>query len=54
MAERALQKTDTHDKETGRYLQQCGCQYVYITGKSGHQEVLWQDICKPHSETGRR
>jgi hypothetical protein len=49
-----LQKTDVHDKETSRYLQQCGCQYVWITDRSGHAAVLWQDICARHYEAGRR
>ena len=52
--EKPLQKTDMLDKDTGRYLQTCGCQYVYITDKSGHLAVLWQDFCVTHYEQGRR
>jgi hypothetical protein len=54
MTEKALLATDKYDKDSGRYLQQCGCQYVYVTDKSGHQAVLWQDYCKAHWDSGRR
>jgi len=47
-------KREDRFKGEERYIQKCGCQYTFITDKSGHAAVSWYDICADHWITGRR
>jgi hypothetical protein len=50
-----LLKTDVkHTAYPGRFIQECGCQYDFVTDSTGHVDVQWLDICADHYKAGRR